>query len=263
MNNIDKQYKKIKNEGRMGLMTHVVIGYPTLEDTRVLTKMMDKEGVDYIELQIPFSDPLGDGLVIHEANTDAITNGIHVSDAFKLIKTLREEDGIKTPLLFMTYINIIFTYGFEKFCFDAERVGINGLIVPDYNLEHEVNDHFSEIAKKYNLILIRFVSLDSDEVRMKTLAKGAEGFIYCFSTQGITGVRKILNAYLSKHLTNVRKFFKQPLAVGFGISNGEQIKSLKKSADIVIVGSALIEAFKDKGLEGVRIKTKELVKACQ
>ena len=266
MNNIDKQYKKIKNANRLGLMTHVVVGYPSIKDTRILVKMMVEEGVDYIELQIPFSDPLGDGAVIREANTHAIANGARVRDAFQLVKTLRKKDDIKIPLLFMTYLNIVFTYGFEKFCSLAEKVGVDGLIILDYNMLHEEQDHLNKIAKKYNLILIRFISLDSNEKRMKILAKGAngpQGFIYCFSTQGITGVRQKLNLYLNKHLTHVRKFFKQPLAVGFGISKREHIKSLKGYADIIIVGSALIEAFKKDGLDRVRIKIKELVRACK
>ncbi len=263
MNEIDIQYKKIKKEKRMGLMTHVVIGYPSIKDTRALVNMMVQEGVDFIELQIPFSDPLGDGATIHEANTKALIKGVHVKDAFTLVKTLREKDRIKIPLLFMTYINIPFTYGLEKFCKDAERVGINGFIIPDYNLELEKIDHFNKLAKKHNQILIRFISLESPPERMKLLANGAEGFIYCFSTQGITGAFTQLNKYLKKHLKLVRKYFSQPLAVGFGISNANDIYSLKNNADIVVVGSAMIKAFEKGGLEKARIKTCELVSACK
>lgn len=263
MNNIDTQYKKINKERRMGLMTHVVIGYPSIKDTRALVNMMAQEGVDFIELQIPFSDPLGDGFTIHEANTKALTAGVHVKDAFALVKTLREQDHIKIPLLFMTYINIPFTYGLEKFCKDAERVGINGFIIPDYNLELEKIDHLNKLANKYNQILIRFISLESSPERMKFLAKGAGGFIYCFSTQGITGALTQLNKYLKKHLQLVRKYFSQPLAVGFGISNANDIYSLKSNADIVVVGSAMIKAFEKGGLEKARMKTRELVVACK
>src|SRR3989344_6869554 len=165
MNNIDTQYKKIKQEKRMGLMTHVVIGYPNIKDTRALVKMMAEEGVDFIELQIPFSDPLGDGLVIHQANSEALRKGIRVKDAFALVKALRREGGIKIPLLLTAYMNIPFTYGLEKFCKDAEKVGINGLIIPDYNPEFEKVDHFDEIARRYNQALIRFVSLGSTPPR--------------------------------------------------------------------------------------------------
>jgi tryptophan synthase alpha chain len=263
MNNIDNQYKKIKQEKRMGLMTHVVIGYPSIKDTRALAKMMAEEGVDFIELQIPFSDPLGDGLTIHEANAKALTAGIHVKDAFALVKTLREKDGIKIPLLFMTYLNIPFTYGFEKFCKDAEKVGINGLIIPDYNLELEKVDHFDRLTKKYNQILIRFIALESNSLRMESISDKAQGFIYCFSTQGITGVRAKLGGYLTKHLKKVRKYFSLPLAVGFGISGTEHIHLLKRSADIAVVGSVMIKAFEEGGIRKARAKTRELVVACK
>ena len=261
--NIDMQHKKIRQEKRMGLMTHVVIGYPNIKDTRALIKMMAKEGVDFIELQIPFSDPLGDGPTIHEANTKALTAGVHVKDAFALIKTLREEDHIEIPLLFMTYLNIPFTYGLEKFCKDAKRVGINGFIIPDYNLELEKIDHFDRLTKKYNQVLIRFVSLESNSLRMKSISHQAEGFIYCFSTQGITGVRAKFNEYLTKHLKKVRRYFSLPLAVGFGISSAGHIHSLKGSADIIVVGSSMIQAFEEGGFQKARIKTRELVAACK
>ncbi len=247
----------------MGLMTHVVVGYPTLKDTRELVNMMVKEGADFIELQIPFSDPLGDGPTIHVANTKALEGGVLVKDAFALVKTLREKDKIKIPLLFMTYFNIPFTYGLEKFCRDAKNAGINGLIIPDYNLQQEDVDHFDKLAQKYDQVLIRFVSLESTVGRMKSLSTGAEGFIYCFSTQGITGVRSKLNEYLTKHLDSVRKYFRKPLAVGFGISKAEHVRSLHGSADIIVVGSAMVKAFDEGGLKKARSLARELVAACK
>lgn len=248
----------------MGLMTHVVVGYPTLDDTRALVKMMAVEGADFIELQIPFSDPMGDGPAIRRANTAALAGGIRVKDAFDLVETLRRVDKIEIPLLFMTYLNIVYTYGFEKFCADAESAGINALIIPDYNIVHESVDHFDEIARHHDQILIRFVSLDSNEERLKRIAEGALGFIYCFSTRGITGARHELDIYLNTHLANVRKVFpRNPLAVGFGISNGEHVRNLKGSADIAVVGSALLDAFEAQGLEGARAKVKELVYAAK
>ena len=248
----------------MGLMTHVVIGYPTLEDTRALVIMMAAEGVDFIELQIPFSDPLGDGPTIYKANTASIAGGVRVKDAFTLLKCLRDEDKIEIPLLLMTYLNIVYTYGFEKFCAEAEAAGVSGLIVPDYNTAYENIDHFEEIARKYDQILTRYVSMDSNDERMKKISEGAEGFIYCFSTRGITGARQEMNSELNAHLTHVRKFFPDnPLAVGFGISNGEHVKSLKGSADIAIVGSALLTTFESGGFEGVKTKVRELVYAAK
>lgn len=259
MNKINQQYEKIKSENRLGIMTHVVFGYPTIDDTRTLIKMMVQEGVDFIEIQIPFSDPLGDGPTIHKANTDVLKNGVNVRDAFTLVKLLRTEDKIEIPLLFMTYMNIPFTYGLEKFCIDAESAGINGLIIPDYNLELEHIDHFDEISKKYNQILIRFISMDSTLLHIKSLAVEADGFIYCFSSRGVTGVRKELDVNLNKHLAQVREYVKKPLAIGFGVSTNEQIKFLKGNADIIVVGSAMIKAFEEGGYKRVKAKLKELI----
>ena len=248
----------------MGLMTHVVVGYPTLDDTRRLVKMMAAEGVDFIELQIPFSDPMGDGPTIHRANTAALAGGVRVKDVFTLLKTLRDEDKIDIPLLLMTYLNVVYTYGFEKFCAEANAAGVNALIIPDYNMAHENIDRFEEIARGHDQILIRFVSLDSSEERLKRIAEGATGFIYCFSTRGITGARQDLDVYLKAYLANVRKFFpSDPLAVGFGISTGEHVNFLKGNADIAVVGSALLNAFEEHGLEGARTKVKELVYAAK
>lgn len=263
MNRINLQLEKIKNEKRLGLMTHVVIGYKSLKDTRALVNMMAEGGVDFIELQIPFSDPIGDGPTIHRANTKALSLGIHVRDAFSLIKTLREKDKIDIPLFFMTYLNIPFTYGLEKFCKDSKDVGIDGFILPDYNLKLENVDHLNKICEKHNQILIRFASMDSTVEHLKFLANKADGFIYCFSTRGTTGAREELDSYLVKHLKKLRKYFKIPLAVGFGISSADHIKSLKGSADMVIVGSAIIKVFEESGLAGARAKIKELVKACR
>lgn len=266
MNKINSQFKKIKAENRLGLMTHVVVGYPSIEKTRELVLMMVEEGVDYIELQIPFSDPIGDGPTIRTANTTAIKNGIRVQDAFSLVKRLIEEDGVRTPLLFMTYYNIVFNYGVEKFCKNAKEVGISGLIIPDYNLEHEKYEKFDHYANENSLALIRFISLDSDQGRMKDINnndQSNQGFIYCFSTRGITGTQGSVNNYLDEHLGKAKNIFSKPLAVGFGINSADKIHYFKGKADIVIVGTAIIQELNQNGLNGVKIKIKEFIKALQ
>ncbi len=259
MHPLEKQFEKIKKENRLGLMTHVVVGYPNLETTRELVKTMSESGADYIELQIPFSDPVGDGPTIREANTAALENGVCVHDAFILADRLTHEDAIATSLLFMTYFNIVLTYGIEKFCHDAGKAGIVGLIIPDYPLEAESHEHLESEAEKNNLVLIRFASLDSTEERLKKLGEKAEGFVYCFSTRGTTGVRSDIDGGIQPALALVKKYFQVPAAVGFGISNAEQIRTLKGSADMVVVGSALVKACESGGKEGVRKKMEELV----
>lgn len=247
----------------MGLMTHVVIGYPNLTLTRVLVNMMYREGADFLELQIPFSDPLGDGPTIHEANANALAKGVRPKDAFALIKALREKDHVDLPLLIMTYMNIPFTYGLEKFCRDAKKAGADGLIVPDYNPDMENSDKFNALARKHDLALIRFLSFACTPARIRLIGKNTPGFIYCFSIQGITGARKMFERGLAQRLRSIRKYFSVPLAIGFGISGAAQVRALRGAADIAVAGSAVINAFKIGGLAGARSKVRELVQACR
>lgn len=261
MNKIITQCQKIKQQKRLGLMTHVVAGYPTLTKTRELVLAMAQEGVDFIELQIPFSDPLGDGPTIRKANTAALEHGLKVRQVFSLARKLTHKDGVSIPLFFMTYFNIVFAYGLKKFCQDAKAAGISGLIIPDYNLSLEGTEHFNRLASNNNLILIRFAGLESQPKRLTKLSAGAKGFVYCFSSQGVTGVRAKLNPHLKTHLQKLCKYFKLPLAVGFGISGGEQVRLLRGHANIVVVGSAILNAYQKNGLAGARKKIRELIKA--
>lgn len=258
MNPIEQQLQKIKQEKRLGLMTHAVVGFPSLEDTYQIARLMAAEGADFIELQIPFSDPLGDGPVIRAANTAALAKGVKVADAFRLAEELTKEK--KIPLLFMTYLNIAYTYGLKKFCQDARAAGISGLIIPDYNPAMEGREHFEEFAKENELILIRFAALNSHSERLKNLAKEESGFVYCFSSYGVTGARSEIDPRLIDNLRKLRGIFKQSLAVGFGISKPEHIGALRGKADIAVVGSALVHTFDEGGLPAVKRKMIELVK---
>ncbi len=261
MNDIHKRYEKIKKENRMGLMTHVVLGYPDPSTTSDIVLAMIEEGVDFIELQIPFSDPFGDGPTIHNANTKSLAKGFHTEDAFSFVQDLYQKNDIQIPLLFMTYYNVVFHYGIEKFCQKAEEAGIDGLIVPDYDFFAEEYDHFLEIAKKYNLVLINFVAPDTDVERLKRIETDAEGFVYCFARHGVTGVRENVEENLSSYLEKVTKVVSTPLAVGFGISEPEHIAAIKNHADIAIVGSAIVRSLEENGIKEVKKKVKSLVDA--
>ncbi len=245
----------------MKLITHVVVGYPSLAMTRKIALLMAKEGADFLELQMPFSDPLGDGPTIRRANSRALDNGTRVRDAFLLARRLVRRDNIKIPLLFMTYFNIPLTYGVEKFCKDAKDAGASGLLIPDYNLDMESADKLEYHAKKNNLALIRFVSLDSDAGRIAFLAKNAREFLYCFSTQGVTGQRRNLDPRVFKRLRDLKKHTNLSLAVGFGISSARHIKRLKDYADIAVAGSVFLQCFETGGLASIKHKMQELVGA--
>lgn len=258
MNTIQKQLEKIKTEKRIGLMTHVVIGYPTLNDTIKLIKIMVENGVDFVELQIPFSDPLADGPTIMRACEKSLKNGTRVADAFKVMKELSSQ--VPIPLLFMAYYNNVFKYGVEKFCRDAEAVGTSGLIVPDMALDEEKEEHFLANCKKYNLSNIQVISPASTNGRLKKNAVVANGFVYCTARQGITGAEEQLSPDLTSYLKKAKKIFPIPIAVGFGISKKEHIKMLTPHADIAVIGSAFIDIINKSDKEDMEKNIEQFIK---
>ncbi len=239
MNNIDKQLQAI--QGKIGLMTHVVVGYPSLDATIRIVKTMEEAGVAFVELQIPFSDPLADGPTIMHACERALQQGVKVKDAFVVAQKLSKE--VVIPLLFMAYYNTVFRYGVEKFCRDAKEAGISALIVPDMPIEEESCEHFMAFCKKYGLHNIQVVSPASNDNRLKKNAQVANGFVYLTARQGVTGVKEMLDSNLTNFLKRVRQHFTIPIAVGFGISKKEHIQALIGNADIAIVGSAIIDVI--------------------
>ncbi|OGH18854.1 MAG: tryptophan synthase subunit alpha [Candidatus Levybacteria bacterium RIFCSPHIGHO2_01_FULL_38_12] len=238
MNSIDQKLSEIKKNKKLGIMTHVVVGYPTLEKTVQIVKTMAECGADFVELQIPFSDPLADGPTIMKACEKSLNNGTKVRDCFKIAKDLSSQVSIS--LLFMAYYNTVFKYGIKQFIKDSKAAGISGLIVPDMSIDEEGNEKFYAYCKTFNLYNIQVISPASTEQRLRKNAKIAKGFVYCTARQGITGVKEELNPELSSYLKKVRSHFSIPLAVGFGISKKEHVKALKKHADIAVIGSAII-----------------------
>ena len=241
MNKIDVKVDEILREGRLGLMTHVIVGYPTVESTIEIVKAMEEEGVDMVELQIPFSDPLADGPTIMKACEEALAQGVKVSNAFTVARALKSQVSI--PLIFMAYYNTVLQYGVEKFCKQASLSGISGVIVPDMPLEEEGEEHFFESCKKHNLYNIRVISPVTTDVRLRLNSKYAQGFVYCSSRQGTTGAKDTLNSTLVTYLNRVHKYFSCPIAVGFGISKKQHLMSLKGHADIAVIGSAVIDVI--------------------
>ncbi len=239
MTKLEEKLRQIKNSKKIGLMAHVVVGYPTLNDTIMIAKTLAENGADLIELQIPFSDPLADGPTIMRACEKSLENGTKVKDAFTTMKLLSEQ--VSVPLLFMSYYNIVFKYGVEKFCKDAKDAGATGLIVPDMPVDQESQEHLIFFCKKYQLHNIQVISPVSTDDRLRKNAAVASGFVYCIARQGITGVKAKLDPTLTSYLAKVRNYFSVPIAVGFGISKASHFKMLSPFADIGIVGSAVIE----------------------
>lgn len=264
MNLIDKQLQKIKTEKRIGLMTHVVVGYPSIDETEKLVELMANIGVDMVELQIPFSDPLSDGPTIMRACEESLKKGTKVKDAFKIASHLYKQ--IKVPLLFMAYYNTVFKYGTKKFCQDAKDAGISGLIVPDMPLEEEREEHFIKYCKEAGLKNIRVISPASTVDRLKKNAEVASGFVYCTARQGITGAQKELDPEIEEYLKQVKDYFRIPIAVGFGIASKERVKQIEPYADIAVVGSALIDIInssRQNYLKSVEYFLQGLMKECK
>lgn len=242
MNKIDQQLQKINESGKIGLMTHVVIGYPSIDETKELILALEKGGSDFIELQIPFSDPIADGPTIMEASDVALKNGSTANVGMQMMEDMSSKVAI--PLLFMCYYNTVHAYGIKKFCFDAVKAGASGLIIPDVPPEEEQYEKLTTIAEKEGLVLIRIISPASSKERLEKNAKLGKGFIYCVSRYGVTGTKQTLAPELSAYLKKVKSLFSLPRAVGFGISTKEQVQALKNNAEIAVVGSAIIERIK-------------------
>ena len=212
----------------------ITCGDPSLETTEELVYAMEKAGADLIELGIPFSDPTAEGPVIQAANIRALSNGVTTDKIFEMVEKMRKKTSI--PMVFMTYANVVFSYGTEKFCRRAAETGMDGLILPDVPFEEK--EEFASVCRRYGLDLISLIAPTSHE-RIARIAKEAEGFVYCVSSLGVTGVRQEITTDVGEMVKMVKAQKDIPCAVGFGISTPEQAEKMASQADGVIVGSAL------------------------
>lgn len=211
-------------------------GDPDIETTEKLLYTMSESGADLIEIGIPFSDPIAEGPVIQAASERALAAGCTTDKLFDLVAKV--SPNLDTPIVFMTYINPIYTYGKEKFMSKCKECGIQGIIVPD--LPYEEKDELTPECNKYGIDLISLIAPTSHE-RITMIAKEAKGFVYCVSSLGVTGVRSEITTDISAMTDLVRKSTDIPCAIGFGISTPEQAKKMSADADGVIVGSAIVK----------------------
>ena len=214
----------------------ITCGDPDLETTEKLVLSMAANGADLIELGIPFSDPTAEGPVIQEASDRALKSGTTTDKVFDLVKKLRQK--IEIPMVFMTYANVVFSYGTDRFLRNCRDAGIQGLILPDVPFEEKAE--FDPQCKEYGLELISLIAPTSED-RIGRIAKEASGFVYCVSSLGVTGVRSEITTDIGSMVRLVRKEQDIPCAVGFGISTPEQAKKMAAQADGVIVGSAIMK----------------------
>lgn len=238
---------------------YITAGYPNIETTEKLILAMIEEGADLVEIGIPFSDPTAEGPVIQHAIEEALDQGLTTDDVFDMVERLRQKTD--TPLLFMTYANIVYGYGKERFMARCQELGIQGLVLPDVPFEEK--DEFEALAKAYDLQIISFIAPTSEE-RIQKIAKESEGFIYLVSSMGVTGTRSQITTDLGSIVETIRSATDTPVAIGFGISNPDQAKEMAGLSDGVIVGSAiikLIDQYGEAAEEPVREFTQSIVKA--
>lgn len=237
---------KIKNafENKKAFIGFLTAGDPTFEASYNNIMALVRAGASLIEIGIPFSDPIAEGPVIQQANIRALSHGMTTDRAFELAAKVRAQTDI--PICFMTYLNPVFKYGYDRFFARCAEIGVDGLICPD--MPYEEKGEADDIAKKYGVSVISLIAPTSEE-RIKMIAQDADGFIYIVSSMGVTGVRGEIKTDLSAIMESVKKYAKVPAAIGFGISTPEQAAEMSALADGVIVGSAIVKIVAQYGEE--------------
>lgn len=241
MSNIKKAFENGK-----AFIPFITCGDPDLETTEKIVKEMVASGADLVELGIPFSDPTAEGPTIQEANLRALTAGCTTDKVFDMVVRIRET--VTVPMVFMTYANVVFSYGAERFISRCAEVGIDGLILPD--IPYEEKGEFLDLMERYGLDLISLIAPTSDN-RISMIASEAAGFIYVVSSLGVTGVRSKITTDIPSLCAAVKASSKVPCAIGFGISNPEQAATMAEHADGVIVGSAIVKIIAKYGRDAV------------
>lgn len=222
-------------------------GDPDLETTEKLIGAIAEAGADLIELGIPFSDPTAEGPVIQDANLRALSAGTTTDKIFDMVRRVRQTVSI--PMVFMTYANVIFSYGADRFLKTAAEIGMNGIIVPDVPFEEK--QEFEPLCQKYGLDQISMIAPTSHD-RIRAIAEQANGFLYCVSSLGVTGTRTAITTDIGAMVKLVKEVKNIPCAVGFGISTPEQAESMCRQADGAIVGSAIVKLIAQYGRDSVQ-----------
>ena len=239
MNRIESAFKNKK-----AFIPFITAGYPNINKTEDFIYKMVSAGADLIEIGIPFSDPVAEGPVIQESSQKALAAGTNLDKIFDLVKKVRKTVSI--PLVFMTYVNPVFRYGYDNFFKQCSVTGIDGIIIPD--LPFEEKNEILNYAKKYDVKIVSLIAPTSED-RIKQIAEEAEGFLYIVSSMGVTGVRTEIKTDLKSIIESVKRVTNVPTAIGFGIHSPQQANQMSKISDGVIVGSAIIKIIKQHGTD--------------
>ena len=243
MNRIVAKFAQLKSAGKKSFVVYVGAGDPNLEATRQLALAFDKAGVDILELGVPFSDPLADGLVNQLAAQRGLESGTTPPKLLETIAAIRKQ--LQIPIVLYIYFNLIHRVGLEKFIADAASAGVDGLLVLD--LPPEESDNYEALMKRAGLCHIYLVSPTTPEDRMEFIVKRGSGFIYYISREGVTGMQTSVATNLASQVAKIRAHTNLPVAVGFGISNPAQAKAVASAADGCVVGSAVVNQIAEHG----------------
>lgn len=254
MSRVSKVLTENKASGRGTLVGYYPAGYPTVKDSVESLVAMAKNGCDVLEVGVPYSDPVMDGLVIQQATEVAISNGFRLSELFEVIRGVREQ--VDTPMLVMSYWNPVLRFGLEAFASELKDSGAQGMITPDL-IPDEAAD-WIQLSDKLGLDRVFLVAPSSSDERVRNNSEISKGFVYSVSTMGITGERTKLDELARSVVARVKSASETPTCVGVGISSADQVREVNSYADGAIVGTAFVKAYQSGGLEGLKSKTQEL-----
>ena len=260
-NRIHNKFAKLKAENRGGFVPFIVAGDPDLETTKELILLLAENGASIIELGVPFSDPVADGITIQASAERALRNPINVKDILEVVAEVRQI-GCETPIILFSYFNPILQFGLRKFAAEAEKNGVDGVLITD--LVPEEAEEFRRVLVERDLALIMLAAPTSSDERLQKICEKASGFVYAISRVGVTGARIDSNNDAEILVKRLRKFTDLPIAVGFGISNAQQIKEVWRYADAAVIGSAIVSEIARSNdsaetVENVRRFVKELL----
>ena len=242
MNRIERAFQNAKSQNRSAFVSYICAGDPNPKTSLQICQVLLRSRVDILEIGVPFSDPLADGLTNQLAAQRALEAGTTREDVFDLVRKIREKDG-QTPIVFYTYYNLMFSGGLEAYIAEAKEAGVDGLLVLD--LPPEEAGDFMEACRKIEMKTVFLLAPTTPEERVEYIAQNATGFIYYVSRTGVTGVRKDLASDLQEMVDMIKRHSDNSLVVGFGIQNPDQVNAVARLADGVVVGSAIVNTIKD------------------
>ena len=257
MSRINETFARLKREGRGGLIPFITAGDPNIEATRELLVALARAGADVIELGVPFSDPIADGPVIQRASQRALLNGTSVDQILKLVADVRRE--FTAPIVIFSYLNPLLQFGIRRFASEAARAGVDGVLLTD--LPAGEPSKFAQELTAHSLDLIRLVAPTSTDERLEIIAEQATGFIYAVSRTGVTGATTESSEEAEKLVARVRRVSDLPVAVGFGISNADQVGDVWRYAEAAVVGSAIVVEIERAGSKDVVQRVEEFVRS--